>query len=276
MPLVSASILPHSPILIPEIGKANHSLLTQTDEAYAKIAEKLKQIQPDTIVIISPHGLVQEEYFTANAFPDPVEDLSSFGYLGQQQKFISDLALLDQIRQTSSSKLQTLSHNLLDYSTTIPLKLLAGENIKARILSLHTAKNLNLGEHLEFGKQLGEVFKNTPKKIALIASANLSHRLKKISPAGYSPKGAKFDNKVIEILNDDKEVAERLLKIDAHLIKEASECGLKPITVILGALQGCLFETNILNYQADLGIGYLSADLEIKHYDQAAGTRISS
>ncbi len=271
MPLVSVSILPHSPILIPEIGKANHALLHQTSEAYIKIAEKLKDLAPDTIIIVSPHGLVQDDYFTVNAFPDPVSDLSSFGFLGQQKKFISDLALLEEIREGLDLPIQALSQDKADYGTAIPLKLLAEENINARILSLYSAKNLSLAEHLEFGRQLGLVLKQSPKKIALIASANLSHRLKKISPAGYSPKGAKFDSKVIEILNDDTEVAERLLAIDGRLVSEASECGLKPIMMALGTLQGCHFETNILSYQADLGIGYLSADLEIKSYDQTAG-----
>ena len=100
------------------------------------------------------------------------------------------------------------------------------------------------------------------KKIAVISSSDLSHRLKKKSPGGYSPKGAKFDNKLIEYLADPKTAAANILKMDSKLIEAAGECGLKPIVVLLGILDGLENEAKILAYQTDFGVGYLSLNFK--------------
>jgi aromatic ring-opening dioxygenase LigB subunit len=265
MPLTSAFLVPHSPILIPEIGKNNLSLLRPTTEAFKTLSARLKELGAETLIIISWRGLGQENYFSANAFPEPSGDLSQFGLLAPQKKFTTDLILLDKIRQALKPRLQLLSSETLDYTAGIPLKLLA-ENLPVKIISLQIASNLSVLDHINFGRDLGEVLQAQSKKIALIASGDLSQRLKKSSPSGYSPKGAKFDNKIITALNAGAEAADQLTAIDPQLAAAAGECGLKPLAVLIGALSGCVFETDILSYQTELGIGYLSADLPIKAY----------
>jgi aromatic ring-opening dioxygenase LigB subunit len=274
MSLTNAFLVPHSPILIPEIGKNNQSLLRQTTEAFATLSARLKESGAETLIIISWRGLGQDDYFSANAFPDPSGDLSQFGLLAAQKKFTTDLILLDKIRQALKPRLQLLSSETLDYPTSIPLKLLS-DNLPAKIISLQVANNLSVLDHINFGRDLGAILQAESKKIALIAAGELSQRLKKISPSGYSPKGAKFDNKIIAALDAGTEAANQLLAIDPQLAATAGECALKPLAVLIGALNGCIFESDILSYQTELGIGYLSVDLPIKSYVEP-GTIITS
>ncbi|MDD4411830.1 MAG: class III extradiol dioxygenase subunit B-like domain-containing protein [Bacilli bacterium] len=267
MPLTKAFLVPHSPILIPEIGKSNRPLLRQTIEAYETLKIRLKEAEVETLIIISPHGSAQENYFSANAFPDPSGDLKKFGLLAPQKKFNTDLLLLDKIRQATTPPLQLLSSEFLDYATTIPLKLLTDDK-PLKIISLQIAENLDISAHLDFGRQLGAVLQAQSKKIAVVASGDLSARLKKNSPSGYSPKGTKFDSKIITALDAGDKAAEQLIAIGPKLADAAGQCGLKPLAVLIGTLAGCVFEADILSYQTELGIGYLSADLPIKAYEE--------
>ena len=54
--------------------------------------------------------------------------------------------------------------------------------------------------HFKFGELLNRELIYSKEQTAVIASGDLSHSLTKDSPGGYCPKGKKFDNKIIELL----------------------------------------------------------------------------
>ena len=64
--LVFAAIVPHPPILIPQIGKDNLKKLKKTVAAFNLLEEDLNAARPDVIVVISPHGEVNFDAFTIN------------------------------------------------------------------------------------------------------------------------------------------------------------------------------------------------------------------
>jgi len=270
MALISTTLLPHSPLLIPEIGRANHHFLQKTIEAYGEISQKIKEIGLDTLIIISPHGPTQENYFVINVAPEMEINFQNFGFIPKKTTLKSDVLLADKIKNNLHPyiPLQLISEKNLDYGSAIPIYLLKNNLKNFKIIVICPAKNLKPEEYYNFGLKMQEVIKNNDKKIAVIASGDLSHRLKKKSPGGYSPKGAKFDNKLIEYLNEPNSAKENILKMDARLIEEAAECGLKPILVLLGLLEGINWEPDVLAYQTDFGIGYLSLDFKINYDGQ--------
>jgi aromatic ring-opening dioxygenase LigB subunit len=265
MALKNTILLPHSPLLIPEIGRANYNFLTKTVAAYSQVAANLKDSQIETLVIISPHGLIQEKTFTLNVAPEMRINLRDFGFIQAKTFLVGDALLADQIKNSLKDEisLQLISETELDYGSAIPAYLLKKLNGDFKIIVLSPANDLSLEEHFDFGLKLQRVLKNSEKNIAVIASGDLSHRLKRKSPGGYSPKGVKFDNKLIEYLSEPESAKENLVKMDAKLIREASECGLKPIMILLGLVNGFNPEPKILAYQTDFGIGYLSLDFKI-------------
>ncbi len=265
MALIKTVILPHSPLLIPEIGRANYSFLAKTTNAIKEIAENLKEQKVDTIVIISPHGLTQGDAFTLNVAPEMLINLQDFGFIPPKTILNGDSILADQIKNDlrGDISLQLISENILDYGSAIPAYLLKGIIGDFKIIVIIPATNLSLEEHFNLGLRLQKVIRASEKRIAVIASGDLSHRLRRTSPGGYSPKGAKFDNKLIEFLSEPKTAAANILKMDTKLIKDAGECGLKPITILLGILEGIPTKARILSYQTDFGIGYLSLEFEI-------------
>lgn len=264
MPIVKAALLPHSPLLIPEIGKSNQSLLQKTRDAYQEIIADCQEKEVDTIVILSPHGPIQDNFFTINIAPDFSLDLSQFGYLNNK-KIPGDTALAHHLKQTLKQDfpIQQITVNPTDYGSAIPLHLFQAAIPKLKAIIIYHSR-LDLETHHRFGLLLGGFLQTQANNIAVIASGDLSHRLKKSSPAGYSPKGAKFDNKIIEYLNDPENGRDNLLKIDANLSKDAGECGLKAIVILTGLLENFPHEAKVLAYQTDFGIGYLSMDFLLK------------
>lgn len=258
MPLLNAAIVSHSPILIPEIGKLNRQVLKKTVTAYEEITQELQGNDIETIIIISPHGQNINDNFVVNVGPELKVDLSNFGFLGANKKFNSDLSFIDELKNKEDLKIRLVSNDKLDYGASIPLYLLTNKLPDVKIVAINYSETLDLREHINLGQKITEIINNSAKKIAIIASGDLSHRLKKNSPDGYSPKGAKFDNKLIEFLNEPTTTLQNILSFDNKLIKDASECGLKSIVVLLGALEGRKYEPEVLAYQTDFGVGYLT------------------
>jgi aromatic ring-opening dioxygenase LigB subunit len=194
-------------------------------------------------------------------------DLKYFGFIPPKTILNGDSLLADQLKNALSAepdlKVQLVSQEIIDYGSAIPAYLLKNtlENFKLLIISPATEKPLE--EQLLFGQKIKEVITSSEKNVALIISGDLSHRLKKKSPAGYSPKGAKFDNRLIEYLNDPENTVSNILKMDKKLIAEAGECGLRPLMVALGILDGIKWMPEVLAYQTDFGIGYLSLNFKL-------------
>ncbi len=264
MALSLAALLPHSPLLVPEIGKANYSFLEKTIAAYEQIGKKLAEAAIDTIIIISPHGHGSHESFVLNVAPDMSPDFRDFGCLQIPAPTSGDAILVDQIKNAlrPDFPIELDSQSNLDYGSGIPLYLLKKYIPGAKALIITTANNLDPKAQADFGARLSGVIAQRNKNIAVIASGDLSHRLKKKSPGGYSPKGAKFDNRLIDLISEGPSGVEAILAIDKKLATEAGECGLRPLAITLGMLGGLNWVPEILAYQTDFGIGYLSVDFK--------------
>ena len=262
--ITSAFITPHSPLLIPAIGKTNTLLLQKTLEAYKKIEAKLLADPVETLIIISPHNPSAAAAWALNIVPEFTLKFESFGDFASKTKMAGDVTFAQELKENlkSGATIQLTSHKFLDYGSAIPLYLLASALKNTKIISLaHTSNGLK--NHFNFGKLLQNELISTNKKIAVIASGDLSQRLKRSSPAGYSPKGAKFDNKLIEYLNEAPTAADNILQMDQKLVETAQACGLKSIMMLLGILDKLPFAPQVLAYQTDFGVGYLTMDMNI-------------
>lgn len=262
MPIVFSAIVPHPPILIPAIGKENINRLKATVDSYAKLEEDLYASQADTIIIISPHGRLQAEAFTINLSPEFKGNFENFGDLTTKFTLSGNIALAHRIKEKLETKvpLQLMSEVELDHGASTPLYLLTRHLPKVKIIPLYYS-GLDLTAHYSFGQTIKSKLLNSSEWIALIASGDLSHRLSENAPAGFSPKGKKFDKKLIDCLL--KKQTEEIIKFKPELIAEAGECGLKSIMILLGVLDGLKYEPQLLSYESPFGVGYLTMNFKL-------------
>ena len=261
MPLVFAAITPHPPLLMPKIGKENIGKLDNTVTAMKHLALELHAAEPDSIIIISPHG-PKSDKFTINLSPTFKANFQEFGDLDTSLEFIGDDILAQEIRSTDekSEHVTLVSEPLLGHDVAVPLYFLLNQDKDVGVVPIsHSHEGVK--EHVEFGKFLHHLLMDTDKRVAIISSGDLSHKVTKDAPDGYSPKGKVFDQEVHDFVAKGKLL--EVLKIKPKLIKAASQCGLNSIAVLAGALEHLTYKVEVLSYEAPFGVGYLVAHIEV-------------
>ena len=255
--LIFSAITPHPPILIPNIGKENLNKISKTKQAMEHLASELYASQPDIIIVISPHGLVQSDAFTVQISEKYYGDFQNFGDLDSKFNFEPDIIFINKIKVRAEVKnlpIKLINEPLLDHGTLVPLYYLAKNLPKVKIIPI-AYSFLDYPDHFEFGKYLRKTIVRSNKRIALIASGDLSHCLTTDAPVKYSPKGKIFDKKIISILKKGEYA--KLLDLDKKLITEAKECGLRSFAILGGALNEIKCQPQLLSYEAPFGVGYL-------------------
>ena len=189
-------------------------------------------------------------------------DFEDFGDLETKLEFKNDLGLAYQLRERLETKLPIVltTQEKLDHGTAVPLYYLTNHLKEINIIPIgYSLKSYEM--HLKLGQEIRSQLNKTNKRVAIIASGDLSHKLTNQSPSGYSKKGKEFDDKLVEIIKQKK--TDEILQMDQSLIKEAGECGLRSILILLGAFSGINYMPEILSYEGPFGVGYLVANLEI-------------
>ena len=151
-----------------------------------------------------------------------------------------------------------------DWGFNVPLFFLAKDfegEIKTVLIGIESPQF-----YFEEGKKLYQKVcggQTSAKKLAVIASGDLSHCLKEEGPYGFHPDGPKFDKALIEALK--KKDIEKILKLDDKY-PEAGECGLRSFCFLLGILEasGLDWQPEILSYEGPFGVGYLVANFKLK------------
>lgn len=264
--LVFAAITPHPPILLPTIGKDNIRFLEKTSAAYRELGENLYAAQPDTIIIISPHGTMLQNAFSVNVMPSFHITFQEFGDLLTKFDIAGDVGLSHHIKEKIETKIPIVltSQVELDHGVGIPLYFLT-ENLdrqKTKLIPISFSL-LDLDTHFEFGRSLQEEILNNTKRIAVVASGDLSHRLSQHSPAGFSSRAKEFDNQLTALLTGGQ--ASEVLHMDRGLIEDAAECGLRSIVILLGILNSVRTVPQVLSYEAPFGVGYLTVNYRIDY-----------
>ncbi|MFH1412811.1 MAG: AmmeMemoRadiSam system protein B [bacterium] len=255
MSVIFSAIASHSPLLIPEVGKENTNQLKQTLTAYDKLRVALESVKPETIIILSPHGLIQPEAFSLNISSEFEGKFEEFGDLTNKFKLSGDVELAARLKENLESKtqLQIINEPVLDSGSAVPLFLLTKNLPNVKIIPIYNSQQ-DLKSHYEFGQLLRHELVISQRKIAIIVSADLSCCLSRQALAGYSLQAKKFDKKVIKAIeNDDINI----LKIDPKLIKDVNETGLRPIMILLGLLSDMKKTAKLLSYEHPFGVGCL-------------------
>lgn len=255
--LVFSALSPHPPILIPGVGKNNLNKLKKTVKALKSLEQELYASKPETIIIISPHGQILDNAFTINLNPQYLANFKEFGDFSTELKFKGDPILIQEIRADDEMEkeipLVLVSKEEIDHGISVPLYYLTQHLKEIKIIPVSYSA-LALKIHLKFGKFLQEQILNSNKRVAVIASGDLSHCLTKKSPGGYHKDGKIFDQKLIKLLKNKN--VEGILNLNKNLIQNTKECGLKSIIIILGILNQSNYQSEILSYEAPFGVGY--------------------
>ncbi|MEW6622285.1 MAG: AmmeMemoRadiSam system protein A [Bacillota bacterium] len=278
--LVFAGIAPHPPIIVEAVGRGQNQESAKTIAAMQAWAKELKKSEPEVLVIITPHGNLFQDAIAVHAYAELKGSFASFGVSGTGYSFANHKELRETIVKTASQKgFQVMEVNEtsrsryrlqkdLDHGVLVPLDFLVREGVEIPLVVISMAL-LDYIDLYRFGTVLGEVIEKGKWKVALVASADLSHRLTRNAPAGFDPMGKEFDDKLVDLVRQGK--LSELLDLDEELVERAGECGLRPIIMLAGALDSHEIDPRVLSYEGPYGVGYLVAFFEV---NKTGGSRI--
>lgn len=254
MSLVFAAIAPHSPLLVPNIGKENLALFPKTVAAGASLAQDFKHVSPDAVIVITSHGHKRSSGFVFNLAETFAGDLSAFGDLVTAWEFTGSIDLPARFRERLENRasVQLTTDTNLDYGAAIPL-FLAGVPASTPIFPI-SVSDAGMSDHVAFGKLLQQCILDERSRIAVIASADLSHRVSKKSPAGYSAKAKKLDQRILDSLGKDD--VKDVLSLSPDLLRDTAIEDMGAIAMLFGILDGINHSTEVLSYEAPFGVGH--------------------
>jgi len=264
MALIYSGIAVHTPVLIPTIGKDGLKLIETTKSSMERLEQELYIAQPDILMVISPHGESLADAISINLQATYCSKFEEFGDLVTRLDWKPATMLIDRFREDFKRyhlPLALVSDDCLDYGCTVPLYYLTQHLPNVKIVPVRTSSGLPLKKHYEIGKALRSEIGKSTVRVAVIASADLSHRVGENSPEGLSPKGVAFDEKVQEILRDKNPAG--FLDIDDDWAKEASACGASSLAMLFGILDEMNHIPEIFSYEKPFGVGYLVASIRI-------------
>jgi AmmeMemoRadiSam system protein A len=258
--------------MVPEVGGKRAGETAASRDALLELGRRIVAGGIETLVMITPHTTVFSDAVGVLAVSRLRGDLGHFGAAEVTFDLPNDRELAAEIRARSerhglptvvveewvAGSYRRRAATDLDHGVTAPLYWLRRAGVESQLVV--AGVGLLPREKLYFfGRAVRDAAAILNKKVALIASGDLSHRLIPDAPGGYSPRGREFDERVVDLIGRGE--VRGLMELDYDLVEEAGECGLRPIVMMLGALDGYDFKPEVLAYEAPFGVGYMTAVL---------------
>lgn len=255
--LVFSAVAPHPPIMVPEVGRESVCDVRRSISAMAELTQRLIESGAQSLVLISPHAPLEPNAFVVYDGPKVYGDFKHFRAPHAFVEAEVDNKLLEAI--TSNAALERfevapLEDVKLDHGTTVPLYFLQRNGWVGNVVAMGYSF-LGNSDHLRFGRCIAKAVDDVGYPVALIASGDLSHRLKPDAPAGFDPSAHLFDEEVVAALQANE--PQQITQIDHDLRRLAGECGYRSLLVALGATSELPPTCEVLSYEAPFGVGYL-------------------
>ncbi len=256
---VFCGLLPHPPIVVPEVGGERTGECIQTTRACREFARRLTAARPGALLLVSPHSPRR-----AGAFGiwggDPLRgDLAAFRAPRARLELPADSALRGGIEQAARKRgipTWRIPAGPLDHGAVVPLWFLAeaGWRGPTAVVSLPLP---GTGDLSAFGAALAEALQQCGRRAALVASGDMSHRLQPGAPAGFHPRAGGFDRAVVELVRRGR--LPGLQELDPELRELAAEDVVESSLVAGAALAFQVEGPEVLSYEHPFGVGYLVA-----------------
>ena len=258
MAVMAAFMVPHPPIIVPDIGRGEEKKIQKTIDAYQTIARRIGNLKPETIILMSPHQVLYADYFHISPGKSASGNFAQFRAPQVQMEVQYDTEFVEQLCKLADAAdfpagTKGERDRLLDHGTMVPLYFV-NQYVKDYRLVRIGLSGLPLKKHYQLGQYIQETAKILNRKTVLIASGDLSHRLKEDGPYGYQKEGPEYDSRIMEVMG--KAAFGELFGFSEELCEKAGECGHRSFMIMAGALDKQKVEAEALSYEGVFGVGY--------------------
>ena len=258
MSILAAFMVPHPPMIVPEIGKGSEREIPETIRAYERVVDEVARLEPDTLIIISPHSVMYADYFHISPGRSASGSFRQFRAPGVRFSEQYDTELVKRICELADAQdfpAGTLGERdaSLDHGTMIPLWFIRKRYAGGKIVRIGLS-GLPLTEHYRLGQIIAQATGYTGKRAVVIASGDLSHKLQDYGPYGFAEEGPEYDRRIMDVCG--RASFGELFDFSETFCEKAAECGHRSFVIMAGTLDGLNVKATELSHQDVTGVGY--------------------
>ncbi len=258
MGIVAGFMVPHPPMIVPDIGRGSEAQVADTSAAYERVADEIAALAPETIIITSPHSIMYADYFHISPGRNASGSFAGFRAPGVRFSEEYDTELVREICRLAGKEdfpAGTLGERdkELDHGTMVPLWFIRNRYKGGKIVRTGLS-GLPLIDHYRLGMIIREAAENTGRRVVFVASGDLSHKLQDYGPYGYVPEGPEYDERIMDVMG--RAAFGELLDFDSTFCDKAAECGHRSFVIMGGAFDGTAVKAERLVHQDVTGVGY--------------------
>ena len=254
--VVCAVLMPHAPILVPAVGGARGKAAQASSQAMRTAAAAVLSHRPEALVLISPHSPRKPGAFglwgddrLAGGF-DPFGAPQARVSLPNDRRLANALAAEAQARAVA---IWAIHNHQLDHGALVPLWFLAeaGWTGPTVVLSLDSSDD---GGLTFLGEAIAAAANELSRRIALVASGDMSHRLTAGAPCGFHPRAHEFDETFGHLVRAGN--YREIQQINSELRELAAEDAVDSTLIAAAAVGWQSAGHRWLNYEGPFGVGY--------------------
>ena len=258
MSVMASFMVPHPPLIVPEVGKGGEKQVLKTIASYERVAVEIASLCPDTIVITSPHATMYADYFHISPGSRAKGSFAMFGASNVRfsEEYDEDLAdKICEIADTHDFPCGTLGEEKseLDHGTMVPLWFIRNKYKGGKIVRIGLS-GLPLTDHYRLGMFIREAAESLGRRVVIVASGDLSHKLQDYGPYGFAKEGPQYDERIMDVMGGA--AIGELLDFSEDFCDKAAECGHRSFVIMAGCWDGQKVKTDVLSHEDVTGVGY--------------------
>ncbi len=253
MPIVAAAVLPHTPLLIPGVGKDHGELLTLTKRSIAEVVEMGYAAKPDLMVVLTPHHETITDTIVVNVAERYHGGFAEFGDMSTVVTARGAVGYSHQLKTVAEQEHVSLvlhTYSELDYGTSVPLTFVLSPlpNVPVLPVILPFQQTDIL---LRAGMVLYDFLQAISARSMIIASCDMSRRSDRTPGVQRRP------------TTEERALSQAIVAVDPApaiaITPHPTTCGFGPLVTLLSVIHPIAQHGTILSFEAPLGVGLLTA-----------------
>ena len=258
MGIIAGFMVPHPPMIVPDVGRGSEERVRATIDAYDRVAKEISEIAPDTIIITSPHATMYSNYFHISPGSSAKGDFGGFR--------APDVSFSEQYDHELVNVLADITFDVdfpagfegersreLDHGTMVPLYFIRKFYDGGKIVRIGLS-GLSLADHYQLGMYIKQAVDELGRKAVFVASGDLSHKLQDYGPYGFAPEGPIYDARIMDVAG--RAAFGEMLEFEDDFCDKAAECGHRSFVIMAGAFDGISVDATVLSHEDVTGVGY--------------------
>ena len=268
--LVFGAIAPHGGDIVEETA-ADPSVMAQTRTAMRELGRRFLLAEPETVVVLTPHGIISDDVITIGA----TEKAGGIheGQRGQVSAlYDTDLSFVNLLSAEAEKHHLPLVRLVgqekagealfpLDWGAFIPLWFTAHVMTpRPQVVVIAPNRALPRETLVRLGVAIAQAAQTSGKRVALLASCDQGHAHDASGPYGYDPASAEHDAAMCAAIAEND--LERLLAWPESFLETAKVDAYWQTLILMGALGLTPMRGELLSYEAPTYFGMAVASYE--------------